>query len=111
MRFLDFLSLIYIPIGFLLGLAILLLLDLFGLGFWARGGILLLALLPVFAWQYVADALSLNRLFASKREREMMDRMDARDRRIGRYAVALGMLIAFGATLIWTPLAISEALP
>ena len=112
-RFFDILSLVYIPIGFLIGLVVLLILEMFDLGFWSSAGILLVAMILVIVFEYVANLISFNVFdwfLASKKEREMHARIDARDRRIGRIAFPLGMVMAFMAAQVWSPLEISKAL-
>jgi hypothetical protein len=111
MRLFDLTSLLSIVVGFFTGLAVLLILELFEVGFWITAGALLAAAVLVLGWQYVKDRLSLWRLFASRSERRMHDRLAARDRKIARYAVPLGMVLAFGAAQIWSPLEIMSVVP
>ena len=82
-RFLDLMSLLLVPVGFLVGLVVLLILEALDVGFWISGAVLIVAALIVFGWQYLADHLSVWRLLQSKSMRKMHDRLDARDRRIG----------------------------
>lgn len=111
MRLFDITSLLSVVVGFFAGLAVLLILELFDAGFWITAAALLVAAFLVLGWQFLADRLSFWRLFASRSERKMHDRLAARDRKIARYAVPLGMVLAFGAAQIWSPLEIMSVMP
>lgn len=111
MRLFDISSLLSIVVGFFAGLAVLLILELFDAGFWITVGALFVASLLVLGWQSLADRLSFWRLFASRSERSLHDRLAARDRQIARYAVPLGMVLALVAAQIWSPLEIMSVVP
>ena len=111
-RIFDAISLFQLPVGFLVGLVVLLMLELVGMAFWGTAGVLIAVMLLYFAWSYLADRVSFNVFdwFLSKKDREMNARIDARDRKIGRYAFPLGVVLAFIAAQFWSPLEISQAL-
>ncbi|MEM7751924.1 MAG: hypothetical protein AAF230_00830 [Pseudomonadota bacterium] len=111
MRLLDITSLLSVVVGFFAGLVVLLILELFDVGFWITAAVLIVAAFLVRGAQYLSDRFSFWRLFSSRSERKMHDRLAARDRQIARFAVPLGMVLAFAAAQIWSPLQIMEALP
>ena len=113
-RAFDIIALIQIPLGFLCGLVVLLVLEIFEAGFLVAAFAMVVVALLYFLWIYIEGKLSffnpVDWIFFKKQERESMRRMDERDRKVGRLAFPLGLVLALGAAQIWSPLEISKAL-
>ncbi len=112
-RIFDAISLFVLPVGFLVGLVVLMILELFGVGFWLTALILAVASLLFIAWDSLENLVSFDlfsRFLHTEKEREMHARIDARDRKIARIAFALGLVMAFIAAQFWSPLEISKVL-
>ena len=110
-RYFDFLTLIYVPVGFLLGLVALVILGAFEAGFLVTVVVLIATALLIFAGQFIADKLSIWRLLMPKQARDANAHIEKRERVAGRYAVSLGIALAYVASFFWSPQEILEMLP
>lgn len=107
-RFLDALSLLLAPLGFVIGIVILSGLELLGAGFLVSVGVLLAVTLLMLLKEYFASRTSIVRPFLNEDQRREHDEMEERDLKIGRYALPLGMVLALLAAQIWSAEAIAE---
>ena len=109
-RFLDALSLLLAPLGFVIGIVILSGLELLGAGFLVSVGVLLVITLLMLLKEQLNSRISIVRYFLDEDQRRKHDEIEERDLRIGRYALPLGMVLALLAAQIWSAEAIAEVM-
>ena len=104
-----------VPVGFFVGIATLLLADLFGVSVWIAMPIVLLAVAIFVGANQLLDMLfwggmerAAKAMGAKTGDREVVRKWEAWHRRAGRLAFGLGIVIAFIAAQFVEPLTIME---